>query len=182
MEIDWLTCNTDEEMATGAELTFGFFHPYIWLKNIGNGYATKVFLGMLKTEGLIQPQLLPLKPTGNPSRDNPSTIDDATCKNIVQNPRYTSFPIYAGQEWKFDSFRQGGVAQKPPLGKDVAVRLVFPWCVGYWDDYDISHATCITYDFVPSEPIEDGSTFFTCGNGKRITGTFRIALSGHCEN
>jgi len=182
MEIDSFTCNTEVDTAAGPEVSADFSLPIIWLKNTGNAYATKVYVGMADFGGSIQPKLLPLKPTGDPKTDNPNRIDDATCKEIVQNPRFTSFALYADQEWKFDTFRGWSIAQKPSLGKDAAVRLVVPLCFGYSDDYEIPHATCITYNFIPSTPIEAGSPFFKCGNGQPIKGLFEIAPFGACED
>ena len=159
---------------SGPEVTAEFSQPVVWLKNIGNTDATGVFESM--TAGFAK--LVPLKKTGNPHIDDWPIINNSTCQNSIQDPRFMAFPIYAGQEWKFDNMRGATIASKPPLPKDIAVELIWPWCFGYWDEYDIRHATCTTYIFVPDDT--GGSQFFTCD--KPRTGAFQPALSGHCEN
>ena len=177
-----LACDNAESTASGMQTTAHFWRPTVWLKNIGNADAGKVFIGSLNPPEVIRPQLIPLTMTGDPGIDNPIAINDATCQHIVQNPRYRSFPIYSGNDRPFDSIRQSSLDQQPSLGKDTPVRLVFPWCVGYSDEYQIVHATCTTFDFVPApdSAIEPDSRFFKCG--KPIKGSFQIARTGQCES
>ncbi|MGP0086707.1 MAG: hypothetical protein ACLP0B_24270 [Steroidobacteraceae bacterium] len=177
-----LTCDTADSTASGMETTAQFRCPAVWLKNIGNADAGKVFIGTLNPPEVIRPQLIPLTMTGDPGIDNPIAINDTTCQHIVQDPRYRSFPLYSGNDRQFDSIRQSSLGPQPSLGKDTPVRLVFPWCVGYRDEYQIVHATCATFDFVPApdSAIEPDSRFFKCG--KPIKGSFQVARTGHCES
>ncbi len=177
-----LTCDTADNTPNGMRTTAHFRRPTVWLKNIGNADSGKVFIGSLNPPEVIHPQLIPLTMAGDPSIDNPIAINDATCQQIVQDPRYRSFPLYSGNEWQFDSIRQSDLGPQPSLGKDTPVRLVFPWCVGYWDEHQIRHATCTTFDFLPSpdSAIELDSRFFKCD--KPIKGLFQVARTGHCES
>jgi hypothetical protein len=177
-----LICDTAESTASGMQTTAHFWRPTVWLKNIGNADAGKVFIGSLNAPEVIRPQLIPLQMTGDPGIDNPIAINDATCQHIVQNPRYGPFPLYSGNDRQFDSIRQSDLGPQPSLGKDTPVRLVFPWCVGYADEYQIVHATCTTFDFLPApdSAIEPDSRFFKCG--KPIKGSFQVARTGHCDS
>ncbi len=177
-----LTCDTAENTDSGMRTTAQFRRPIVWLRNIGNADAGRVFIGSLNTPEVIRPQLIPLTMTGDPAIDNPIAITDATCQQIVQDPRYRPFPLYSGNEWQFDSIRQSSLGPQPSLGKDTPVRLVFPWCVGYTDEYQIVHATCATFDFLPApdSAIELDSRFFKCGTP--IKGLFQVARTGRCES
>lgn len=169
-----VTCDMAQHFPkSGAEVTGDFPGPVVWLKNIGSSDATKVF----DTFMMDSPKLVALKKTGNPRLDGRPKIDDSTCQNISQDPRFMAFPIYAGQEYKFDSMRGATIGSKPALPKDTLVELVWSWCFGYWDEDGGRHATCTTYIFQPSD---SKGSFFTCGHP--ITGTFELAMTGHCES
>lgn len=169
-----VTCDMAQDFPkSGAEVTGEFPQPIVWLKNIGSSDATKVFDSLM----MDSPRLVALKKTGNPHVNGWPTIDDSTCHNISQDPRFMAFPIYAGEEFRFDSMRGETIASKPALPKDTFVELVWSWCFGYWDEEGSRHATCTTYIFQPND---SKGSFFTCG--RPITGTFEMAMTGHCES
>lgn len=169
-----ITCDLAANPKTGPQIQADLSRPIVWLKNIGNADATDVFETVVPW-----PKLVSLKKIGNPNTDDWPAIDDSTCaEGTVPDLRFMAFPIYAGQEYKFDATTGQTIASKPALPRDAAVELVWPWCFGYRDEYGIRHTTCTTYVFQPDD--NGGSEFFTCGNP--ITGSFKPALSGHCEN
>ena len=93
--------------------------PIVWLKNIGSSDATKVFDSLM----MDSPRLVALKKTGNPHVNGWPTIDDSTCHNISQDPRFMAFPIYAAEEFRFDSMRGETIASKPALPKRYVCRI-----------------------------------------------------------
>ena len=171
MEVEGMSCSTDG--TENGENVAWAGRPHVFLKNIGNADATKVFVAFYP----YGQKLVPFHKTGNPALDDWPLIDDTTCQQqLTQNMRLASFPIYSGKEWVLNDLVQDKATSQPPFGKDAAVGLVWVWCFGYSDEYGLQHATCTTFVFRPSS----GENFFVCG--KPVTGSFQFALQGHCEN
>ena len=138
--------------------------------------------------------LVPDKPTGNHNIDNPFPIvTDALCQmdqQMIHSMGYYGFPIQAGQEISMDissssqnlpiDFDAKG-QQKLSLGWeevaiDASVRLYVPACAIYTDEYNVSHASCDTYQFVPDNYM--GNSF---PSGKQISGRFALSALGSCS-
>jgi hypothetical protein len=133
--------------------------------------------------------LVPDKPTGNHGIDNPFPIvTDAICR--LGHMGYYGFPINAGQEIAMDisSSSQNlpidfDATGKPKLSagwenvtNDAAVRLYIPGCAFYTDEYDVDHAVCDTYQFIP-----DGYTS-SFPSGQKINGRFMLSALGSCAD
>ncbi|MGB6404592.1 MAG: hypothetical protein WBF26_17260, partial [Candidatus Sulfotelmatobacter sp.] len=162
------TCNIDGP----HNIKWNFGPTYIWLKNVRNGDAVKVFV--------FGPQI---KPVADPRSADESfnlfqSVTEDSCK-IPPPPKMTLFSLNAGQEKMIESSDgTAGMTVNPDtvITPDTTFQLAGPLCVYYSDEEGNQHGTCATYRL-----IHNGIVRFSCKDSP-INGDFKQMVTGSCEN